>query len=1204
MPTTRKKIVKTSYKDDTASDLGESGDFSDSGSEAYISEQSESSEGNVEDAASSENSFTENAIKKQVKTKRPPTKKGNFAKNFINKINNQREMDDDDEIEIAPAFSLKDLTEADKLLPSILNLSESDSSDDEQPTTSRSFQNTSNKEEKDSDESEVEAITEYEDVWSKNLLQNSDEVAKRTFEKLQQHASKIEETKSTLKQYNLKKAKEETNVTDLLAQGEEMPSIIIKKKNRKVKNESESELEDWEEVKESKPLPQQGIQLVVDFPDASQKKRKALDLEMMMRRKINRVKKEYQVYMHKVHVLCWLGHGNYINKVINDRKVMAAVLLLVPSLKCYPGERTDIKYIEQLTEWYRNKFTLKQDKHEDKFKPAPYSLPNTLISEIMSRVITTKRNMILIYVCLLRAIGIQCRVMFNFITLPLKPPASELCSLSTKYKTVDKNESSTKTADTKKSSLCKKGKSCKRKKDNSDKIPQLDGNFDVSSDSEFENVMQVDGNDDTNKKRVPSKTRSKASCDGKSNKDAVSSRTRTTNQSVNNIENKGEPSKIQSRKKSNTKIEENTISKSARATKQSINLENKGEASKSRSKTSKKKIETDKEEHIDVSPPKISRLTRSPKEKKTPESSQSINTQPARPRARKKTPIVESDKINKDTLNVELTQNSNVSPRKTRSVKKVEKAALSIPDIVITPDDSDVCSKYFDKVKEQNVKNKLVLSRKRSRTTNNNTSDTTEPEVKKVQSKTRTKSAPGTSVSKYFTKKDDEDSLRVSHKDLVSANKSKSSINHEIKSEINVKNKSKKKTVKVEKKPVDNQNTILSSHLDSDDDFKPPRSGKIDRRVLSPEISASKDKKKKGVDVWCEVYIEELEQWVAIDVLNGKVHCPKSIYENATHPIAYIVGWNNNNHLKDLTRRYVPYWNTVTRKLRAEPPWWEEAIKPWLAPLTPFEREENEQLDRMQLEAPLPKTIHEYKNHPLYALKRHLLKFEALYPPNAATLGFIRGEAVYARDCVYICRSRDTWLKEAKVVKMGEKPYKIVKARPKWDKLSNKVISDQPLEVFGPWQVQPYEPPTAENGIVPRNAYGNVELFKACMLPKGTVHIKLPGLNKIARKLEIDCAPAMTGFDFNGGYTHPVFDGFVVCKEFEDIIRNAYDVEQEEQERREREKIEQRVYGNWKKLIKGLLIRERLKDKYGFKNPPPKATKKSTGPRFLAKKKS
>lgn len=52
------------------------------------------------------------------------------------------------------------------------------------------------------------------------------------------------------------------------------------------------------------------------------------------------------------------------------------------------------------------------------------------------------------------------------------------------------------------------------------------------------------------------------------------------------------------------------------------------------------------------------------------------------------------------------------------------------------------------------------------------------------------------------------------------------------------------------------------------------------------------------------------------------------------------------------------------------------------------------------------------------------------------------------------------------------------------------MLPAQPLELFGYWQTQDYEPPTAEDGIVPRNAYGNVELFKPCMLPKKTVHLQ------------------------------------------------------------------------------------------------------------------
>lgn len=62
--------------------------------------------------------------------------------------------------------------------------------------------------------------------------------------------------------------------------------------------------------------------------------------------------------------------------------------------------------------------------------------------------------------------------------------------------------------------------------------------------------------------------------------------------------------------------------------------------------------------------------------------------------------------------------------------------------------------------------------------------------------------------------------------------------------------------------------------------------------------------------------------------------------------------------------------------------------------------------------------------------------------------------------------------------------------------------------------------------------------------------------------------------------------------------------DQEEQERRETEKMEARVYGNWKRLIKGLIIGERLKNKYGFEKPKAEPTKKSTGPRLVVKKRS
>lgn len=93
----------------------------------------------------------------------------------------------------------------------------------------------------------------------------------------------------------------------------------------------------------------------------------------------------------------------------------------------------------------------------------------------------------------------------------------------------------------------------------------------------------------------------------------------------------------------------------------------------------------------------------------------------------------------------------------------------------------------------------------------------------------------------------------------------------------------------------------------------------------------------------------------------------------------------------------------------------------------------------------------------------------------------------------------------------------------------------------------------------------------------------VPSLNRTCKKLGIDCAQAVVGFDFHSGSSHPTFDGFVVCEEFSKQVVEQWWEDQREAERKEKEKYLDRVYGNWKKLIKGLFIRQRLQLKYNFK---------------------
>ena len=88
------------------------------------------------------------------------------------------------------------------------------------------------------------------------------------------------------------------------------------------------------------------------------------------------------------------------------------------------------------------------------------------------------------------------------------------------------------------------------------------------------------------------------------------------------------------------------------------------------------------------------------------------------------------------------------------------------------------------------------------------------------------------------------------------------------------------------------------------------------------------------------------------------------------------------------------------------------------------------------------------------------------------------------------------------------------------------------------------------------------------------------GLNRVAKKLGIDCAPAMMGWDYHAGGCHPVFDGFVVCKEHSETLVDAWTQDQDQRRANDEAKREKRILDNWKRLVKGLLIGQALKRKY------------------------
>jgi len=73
----------------------------------------------------------------------------------------------------------------------------------------------------------------------------------------------------------------------------------------------------------------------------------------------------------------------------------------------------------------------------------------------------------------------------------------------------------------------------------------------------------------------------------------------------------------------------------------------------------------------------------------------------------------------------------------------------------------------------------------------------------------------------------------------------------------------------------------------------------------------------------------------------------------------YVLAWYNDNSIKDITKRYDPYFHTLTRKIRVDPKWWKTTLRPYTPKGSAREREEDEELNKQLEEIPLPKTVSE-----------------------------------------------------------------------------------------------------------------------------------------------------------------------------------------------------------------------------------------------------
>ncbi|KAK7207957.1 hypothetical protein BZA70DRAFT_30961 [Myxozyma melibiosi] len=364
---------------------------------------------------------------------------------------------------------------------------------------------------------------------------------------------------------------------------------------------------------------------------------------------------------------------------------------------------------------------------------------------------------------------------------------------------------------------------------------------------------------------------------------------------------------------------------------------------------------------------------------------------------------------------------------------------------------------------------------------------------------------------------------------------------------------------------------------------------------------------------WVEAWDEAGLQWVSVDPMVLKlVEIPrsKSKFEppqsEARNVLSYAIAFDQAGHAKDVTRRYAQYYNAKTRKLRItnEPSgqiWFDQMLRCFQTDyLTSIDQMEDAALLKKELSEDIPNNIQDFRGHPVYVLERHLHKNEIIHPKVACgTIAVGRSknsetEPIYRRRDVQTLRSAMQWYKIGRVVKVGEQPLKHTKKRTLPKSRSAMLDSDyedgageeedEEVALYAHIQTDIYVPPPVLNGKIPRNDYGNLDVFVPSMVPKGAVHLRQRGIANAVKVLEIDYADAVGGFDFQNRKATPRLDGIVVAEEYEEAVMAVYRAQQEQLEFEADQKKLNLALERWRRYLKALRIKERLAHNPGFKD--------------------
>jgi len=251
-------------------------------------------------------------------------------------------------------------------------------------------------------------------------------------------------------------------------------------------------------------------------------------------------------------------------------------------------------------------------------------------------------------------------------------------------------------------------------------------------------------------------------------------------------------------------------------------------------------------------------------------------------------------------------------------------------------------------------------------------------------------------------------------------------------------------------------------------------------------------------------------------------------------------------------------------------------------------------MSQRDLREGIPKNQQALKNHPVFAIQTQLRQDEVIFP--LREVGTMYGKdkkliPVFRRTDVKTVKTAQQWYMIGREVKSGEQPLKLKpKRKSRRNRAQDDVLADfqddyedadEEVGMYAEFQTIAYVPPPVIFGVVPKNDYGNLDVYVPSMVPRGGAHIPHKLAVKAAQILMVDYADAVTGFEFRGrGNSTPIIKGIVAAAEYREAIETTIRGFEDEAAEEAVAKKELEMLKLWRKFLIALRIKERV-DEYG-----------------------